>query len=210
MAANDLLTLPEAKRALRINDSSTDSDLAEVVTEASMHIDTLCGPVVRRDVTETILHPAGDVFLDVPPGSPTFTVTFTSVTEYSSGVPTMLTAEDFDTSGTYRWDPTLGRILRRSAWAGTVWGPQEVVVAYEAGRFDTTEEVDQRFKGACRMVVAHIWQARGRTIAVGAPVGGEGPPGFAGIPYSPEQLDKWLRFKLREELLMSGHGLTVA
>lgn len=210
MATNDLITVAEAKRHLRVNDSSADTTIGELITEASLFLDELCGPVVVQNVTKTVLAPSGSVFLDVPPGSPTFTVTSLVVTEYNSGVATVLTAEDFDTAGTYRYDPTLGRILRRSSWSDTAWGPQEVTVAYTAGRFANTAAVDQRFKGACRKVVAHKWQARGYTIAPGAPSGGDGPPGFASIPYSPERLVKDLRVDLRGELLLDSLGLAIA
>lgn len=212
MAANDIIDLADARRTLGIGstDTSTDADLTALITESSMFLDDLCAPIVSRSVTETVLEPTGAVFLKVPPGSPTFTVTFTSVTEYNAGVATVLSAEDFDTAGTYRWEPLTGRLLRRSSWSTSTWGLQEVVVIYTAGRFANTAAVSEKFKGACRQVLAHKWQARGRTIAIGAPVGGEGPPGFAGIPYSPTTLLKNLQVILRDELLMDAMGLAIA
>lgn len=200
--AYDIITVAEARRHLNIPNSDTaiTTALAEVVTEASRLIDDLCGPVVRRNVTETILEPCGPLFLKVPPGSPTFTVTFTSVTEYNGGSALVLTAEDFDTAGTYRWEPRTGRLLRRSSWTHYAWAPQEVVVAYEGGRFNTTALVSQKFKGACRKVLMHKWQARGSQSGFGT-VGGDGAP-FGGVPYSPKTLLDHLRVDLKDELLL--------
>jgi hypothetical protein len=199
----DLLALDEAKRPLNIRDSDTLSDieLAEVITAASQFIDDLCGPVIIRPApTLTVLEPCGPLFLPVPPGSPTFGVTFTSVTEYSSGVATVLTAEDIDTAGTYRYDPHIGCLRRRSSWSSTSWGLQEVVVEYTAGRFDDTSAVSQKFKSACRKVLVHRWQGRG--AGSGAAAVGEDGPSFGAIPYSPAKLVEHLAVDLKNEVLL--------
>lgn len=212
MATNDILTAAEAYRALNITVASEQTAVAthlgELITEASLYIDDLCGPVVKRDVTETFLEPVGAQFLKVPPGSPTFTVTFASVTEYNSGTATVLTAEDFDTSGTYRFVARTGTLLRRTSWLNAPWGPQEVIVAYNAGRYADTASVSQKFKGACRKVLLHKWQNRGSQSGFGTP-GGDGAP-FGGIPYSPKTLLDHLRVDLKDELLMDSMGLVIA
>lgn len=212
MATNDLLTAAEAYRALNITNvteqTTVGTHVAELITEASLFIDDLCGPVVSRSVTETFLEPSGSLNLRVPPGSPTFTATFTSITEYSSGTATVLTAEDFDTAGTYRWEPRKGVLLRRSSWSYTTWGPQEVIVVYTAGRFADTASVSQKFKGACRKVLMHKWQNRGSQSGFGTP-SGDGAP-FGGIPYSPKTLLDHLRVDLKDELLLDSAGVVLA
>lgn len=212
MATNDLLTATEAYRALNITNAADQTrvatHLAEVITEASMFIDDLCGPVVKRDVTEIFRQPYGSVALRVPPGSSTFTVTFATVTEYASGTATVLTAEDADTAGTYRYDPRTGALLRRSSWMTSAWYAHELVVVYNGGRFADTAAVDQKFKGACRKVLMHKWQNRGSQSGFGTP-GGDGAP-FGGIPYSPKTLLEHLQVDLRGELLLHAAGLTIA
>ena len=201
----DILTLAEAKRALNIPQSDTDveAELAQVITSASRFVDSVYGPVVNRSVTRTFPEPKGTIRLpDVPPGSPTFTVTFTSVTEYSAGTATVLTAEDADTAGTYRYYSDKAALKRRSSWSDTSWGSQEVVVVYTAGRAVNTAAVDEKFKEAGAVAVAHLWQHRGANSAAGVP-GSEGQF-FGGVPFKTGLLREKLREMYPEEALLPG------
>lgn len=179
--AADILTLAEAKASLNIvlTDTSVDSELAQVVTAASRMVDSVYGPVVQRTVTKTVLNPQGTIWLDRP-------ASITSVTEYSGGVATVLTAEDFDTAGTYRLDTARGALLRRSSWATASWADQELVVEYTSGRYADTASVDAKFKEAAVVALVHLWQHRGSQSGFGSP-GGDGAP-FGGVPFSSKQL----------------------
>lgn len=177
----DLLTLTEAKAALNIasSDTSVDTELAQVITAASRMVDSVYGPVVEREVTTNVLAPNGRIWLDRP-------LTITSVTEYLSGTATVLTAEDADTAGTYRFDSTTGSLLRRTSWTDTYWSGHELVVVYQAGRYADTASVDEKFKEAAVVCLIHLWQHRGSQSGFGTP-GGDGAP-FGGVPFSSKQL----------------------
>lgn len=216
----DVLTLQEAKRELRIPQATITFDTNELplaITAASRRMDDIFGPFVTRAFTRTVLAPSGDLFLDVPPGSPTFTVTLSTVTEYTSGTATVLTAEDFDTSGTYRWDPSLGRVLRRASWAGTSWGLQEVILAGTWGRYANTAAVGAEFKRTCGVALRFEWAQLGYgngvdPLTTGAGIGvagGDGnPAGFA--PYTEKRLREELVRRHPNEALMSALGVMIA
>ena len=177
----NIITLDEAKRALNIalSDTSVDVELSQVVTAASRFVDSVYGPVVQREVTESFVSPSGAIWLDRP-------LSVTTVTEYSSGTPTVLTAEDFDTAGTYRLDATTGALARRSSWATVAWNAHEVVAVYQAGRHATTAAVDAKFKEAAVVALIHFWQHRGANSGA-ASFGGDGAP-YGGVPFSSKQL----------------------
>lgn len=157
----DLLTLAEGKRAINqagLSNADSILDLEQTITAVSQRLVQECGPIVNAAVTHTVVAPTGLLFLPVPVGSPSFGITLTAVTEYVNGTPTVLTAEDFDTAGTYRYDPTLGSLRRRSSWSDTLWAQQEVVVAYTAGRAANTAAVPAKFKKAASIIVNHDWR----------------------------------------------------
>lgn len=205
----DILTIDEAKHALNIEITDTDNDdeLRQVVTAASRVCDAIYGPVVTRAITKTVTAPAGVLVLG-PPSSRTFTVTFTSVTEYASGTATVLTAETAlaSTSTSYRY--LNGELRRRSSWTDASWGEHELVVVYTAGRHANTGAVAPQFKIAAKMVVAHLWQHFGAGSNAGVP-SGDGPF-FSAVPYVTEKMRKKLADLLPDEALMEAHGLVVA
>ena len=188
----DILTLTEAKAALNIpsSDTSNDTELAQVITAASRFVDSVYGPVVQRTVTKAFSAPYGTLWLDRP-------AAITSVTEYVSGTGTVLTAEDFDTAGTYRVDLTTGRLARRSSWADYPWVGHEVVVVYTSGRAANTAAVDETFKEAAVVALIHLWQHRGAQSGA-ASFGGDGAP-FGGVPFSSKQLRDKLKSLYPEE-----------
>jgi hypothetical protein len=188
----DILTLTEGKSAVNIeaSDTSVDTELAQSITTASRFVDSVFGPVVQRSATKTVAAPSGTIWLEHP-------AAITSVTEYSAGSPTVLTAEDFDTSGTYRLDATTGALTRRSSWASATWASQEVVVVYTSGRYANTAAVDPKFKTAAAVALVHFWQHFGSQSGYGTP-GGDGAP-FGGVPFSTAQLRQKLISMFPEE-----------
>lgn len=192
MTATDILTLVEAKQALNIQatDNVPDSELAQVISAASSFVDSVYGPVVRRSVTKNVVAPSGTIWLEHP-------AAITSVTEYVSGTGTVLTAEDFDTAGTYRLDSTTGALTRRSSWTDSYWYAHELVVVYSSGRYAATADVAPKFKEAAVVALIHFWQHRGSQSGYGTP-GGDGAP-FGGVPFSSAQLREKLKSLFPEE-----------
>lgn len=188
----DILTLAEAKQALNIPaaTASYDAELAQVITAASRMVDSVYGPVVQRTATKSVVAPSGTVWLDRP-------AAVTSVTEYVSGTATVLTAEDFDTAGTYRLDAATGALTRRASWGDSYWYAHELVVVYTSGRYADTASVDEKFKEACVVCLVHLWQHRGSQSGA-ASFGGDGAP-FGGVPFSSAQLREKLKAMFPEE-----------
>jgi hypothetical protein len=169
----DILTLAEAKLALNLSGTTSyDSELPAWITGVSRLLDSEFGPVVRRTITgET--HDGGysSIRTRLRP-----VTSFTSVTEYVSTTGTALTVETNALkpasayfADTYDRDPTLfsGRIRRRASGSDTVFatGSKNVAVTYVAGRFADTAGVDERFKGAARLTLAHMWMSQRPSLA---------------------------------------------
>jgi hypothetical protein len=159
MATLDLLDSNEAAGALAGTGTPDSTKLAMLNTAVSHLLDEICGPIVTRSVTRTVIAPSGAIWLDVPVGSPTFAISNLAVTEYTGGVGTTLAAETatVSTANDYRFDPTLGRLARRSSWYDTAWAGQEVLVVYIAGRFASTAAVGAKFKQAAKIALRHMW-----------------------------------------------------
>lgn len=149
--AGDILTLAEAKLYLNITATSHDAELPGFITAVTPLIEHHIGSaVVPRTVTEELRVDSrgGVLFL-----SNVFVTSITSVTEYSSGTGTVLTAEDYDTEGTYVLRDG-GMLRRRSGWADYTWTIGTVIrVVYVAG-FDPIPEPIKRAAGE---VLRHIW-----------------------------------------------------
>lgn len=154
----DAITLNEAKNGLNIptSDTSQDTELAQVITAASRWLDDLVGPVVTRSVTETHHQPSGRIWLRKPPA-----LAVTSVTEYSGGVGTVLSAESVSVSGGYLFDSALHAITRRATFYDSSFTGQAVVIVYTAGRYASTADIDPRFKDACVTILQYLWSQRG-------------------------------------------------
>lgn len=144
MAADDLITLDEARAALRIPDSVTgpDADLSTLYIPAiTAMVEDVTGPVVQRPVTQT-LHGGGAVVLAHMPTSVTsVTVDGIALTEFTA-------------------DLSAGIIRAGTSTSVTAFSPglNAVVVAYVAGIAATTEAVPAPIKLAARLILAHLWQ----------------------------------------------------
>lgn len=146
---SDILTLAEAKAFVNATDTTHDAELPAFITAITAVIENEVGPVVAREVTET-LYPTGAVlFL-----SHSNVISVTSISEWASGTETALTAEDHDTEGTYRLVPG-GMVKRRSGWYDTAFTSGAAVrVVYQAGY---SGEDLETIKKAAGVVLAHVW-----------------------------------------------------
>jgi hypothetical protein len=135
-------------------------------------IDDLCGPVVIRQVTE--VHDAGTrIILRYPPVDGEVT----SITTRSG-----LDTETVDLTEVVI-DPA-GFIDR--PWSSFGDGPSSVTVVYDAGRFETTEDVTSRFKIAAGALLRAWWRpAEGG----GSQTFGDTIPGFPTQDVPPEVLN---------------------
>lgn len=171
MADTDLITLDEAHDAINMVGSGANHapELAMWVTAVSERIDDLCGPVVIRTVTDEIHYANGQQVI-FPTLAPVASIT--TVTEYRSGSPTVLTAEDFDSAGTYLLQN--GFLYRRSSWS-TAPFLGVVKITYEAGRYASTDEVGAKFKLAAGAILRRLWAreasawSRGGSVFEGEP-----------------------------------------
>lgn len=174
MAVTDILTEDEALVAINMVGSGGDHvlELALWVSAISEAIDAKCGPVVVRTVTDEIRYPNGGTFTTLH--TPIYSVS--ALTEYVSGTGTVLTAEDFDTVGTYR---VVGSghdvaIERRSGWGGYAYTGL-VKITYTAGRYATTEAVGAKFKLAAASILRRLWAREAPAWARGGDMFGTEP-----------------------------------
>lgn len=167
MADTDVLTRDEADAALKIGatDTSKDPLLDSYITTVSALLDGICGPIVRRTVTdelhEMIAPRTGDLFLKLWP-----VTSVASVTEYdSAGAPTVLAVEDFDTKPNdgywlepYRPGsaPYSGRMYRRS-YGGPAWFGPSLKATYVTGRYQNTAAVAPLFKDCAKLLLRDLW-----------------------------------------------------
>jgi hypothetical protein len=163
MAADplDVLSSDEAKRLVSISASNTDQDaeLEVFITAVSRRLDELVGPIVVRTFTAEPYN-GGCLsirLLHAPVSS------FTTVTEYNGTTAQVLTAETnaAKTANNYLWDSTLGRLYRRASGNDAYFpaGRKNVTVTYVAGRAATTAAVDEKYKRAAGIILAHLWRA---------------------------------------------------
>ena len=160
----DILTEAEAQAAINVTDAGVHAtELALAVSAVSQAIDAACGPVVAREVTE--VHDGGSSAI-WPYESPVLSVT--SITEFDGTTSTVLTDESafgtvhtatgFMLSNGYRIDRRSGGYVYR-------FGPGQVQVVYQAGRFATTEDVSARFKYAAAAILRRLWKREGSAWA---------------------------------------------
>lgn len=149
----DVISLDEGMTAVAMTGSGVNHEdtVASAITAISRRLDELVGPIVVRTITDEIHYADGSPFI-IPNYSPVFSVT--SITEYQSGTGTVLTAEDFDTSGTYLLRDNF--IYRRSGWYGINFAGT-VKLSYVAGRFSSTATVDARYKTAAAAILRRWW-----------------------------------------------------
>lgn len=160
----DLITLAEAHSALPgITGTGSDTELAAYITAASRRLDELCGPVVIRTLTgeryDFLTYLDRRIYLRNAPATRTSATTITTVTEYSSGTATVLSAETLtsSTGNDYRFDANTGILYRQSNFTPTFFAPT-VVVDYKPGRYADTSSVDAKFKKAATMMVSMLWR----------------------------------------------------
>lgn len=146
----DILTLPEARRAIRLpdNDQSRDTDLVETYIPAvTAVIEDLIGPVMAG-TTRTFVADGGGALVMLP------WLNITSVDSVDDSG-TTLTVDDYQVNlGTgivYRGTADLPRTFAT--------GRQSVTITYTAGTYATPAAVPYNIKLAARIILAHLWQA---------------------------------------------------
>jgi hypothetical protein len=156
VATLDVLTLPEAKEALRGITGSRDADIEGYVTAVSLRLDDLCGPIVAREVTEVHHGARSGLVLNAVPYD-LDTVVVTEQAEFY-GTSTTVAAADLYVQP--------NGIMSVSRWFA---GP--VTVTYSAGRFADTASVSPLFKMAARVFLQHLWrrQEGGGSVTFGSP-----------------------------------------
>ncbi len=174
MAATDLLTLDEAKSIVWRKKGSVDDEalIQATLSAVSNRLDQACGPIVQRTVTGEVHDGGGNAIqLRLEP-----VASIQSIVEWDQGTSTTLTAESLSTAGTYMlrpWmvpDPTglySGLLRRRDGWSATYFprGQDNVVVAYTAGRYATTEEVSPtRFGEVARLALGYLFKRRDASL----------------------------------------------
>lgn len=170
----DLLTLDEAKDALRIDvaDDRSDTLLASVITSVSRRLDTYIGPTVVRSVSGEV-HSGGHPRIELRYG-PVQTVG--SVREFQSTNLVTLSENSATSEPTDGWfgeryapDPTLysGVIVRTySGFPGRFWsGEGNVTCTYTAGRSTSTATVDVRIKEGAKLTVRNWWRQYEQSVA---------------------------------------------
>jgi hypothetical protein len=162
MAATDIISVAEARQEIGgLSASLDDQLLAAYVTAVSQHIDRLVGPVVNRTITGEIHATNGEreIFLRQSPVS-----SITSCTEYTmGGTAQTITVDTLTTKNGYGcWlnttDQHTARLQRRNNGMPTYWPiAGSMTVTYVAGRYATTDVVDELYKHAARLAVATNW-----------------------------------------------------
>lgn len=148
MAATDLLSLAEAKDAMRIptTDTTRDATLAGTYIPAiTSVVEDVVGPVVHRTVTHTSRGDVPSILLHALP-----IASITSVVVDGLAL----------TAGTgYVVDLANGIVYAGSASSRSTFagGIGSVVVTYVAGVCATTAEVPENVKLAARMILADQW-----------------------------------------------------
>jgi hypothetical protein len=182
VATLDLLTLQEAKLGLNEqNATGLDGKLPAWITAVSLRLDGLLGPIVRRTITAE-QHDGGSGVIHLRHYPAT---SITTVTEYDDTTATLLVAETnaFKPADGYLVDPypvplTLAdgtpvtllsrRMHRRKSGKDSSFtsGRRNVEVTYVAGRFATTETVEERFKRAAVLTLQNLWQSQRNSTAM--------------------------------------------
>jgi len=150
---NDLVSLTEAKLALNITDTNSDTQLGWTITAVSQLLDENCGPIVKRSVTSVATLNAGTYDIGGPvdsvlsvgvfDGTTTTTLVESSTNGYSLAR---------RTAGTGLYDGTLTR-TDGLAFTGVV-----TVVATQ-GRYTSTAAVHSKFKLAAIDTIRNLWRA---------------------------------------------------
>lgn len=147
MASTDLITLDEARKALRLpaSDNTNDTDLEMYVSAVTEPVEDVIGPGVSQSFTRNFDGGRNSIVLLGHGG-----VSVTAVTE--SGNP--LTADS-----DYVVDTVAGILMRGTYLAPRpfFYGRQNIVVTWTAGPFATTASVSPTVKLAARIILRHLW-----------------------------------------------------
>lgn len=165
MAANDILTLAEAKSYLSIatSDQTNDTLLSSLITAVSTKMDRKFGPVVYATITAE-LHDGGaagcpysHIYLDYSPVS-----SVTQVVEYDGTTAGTLTAQTNSTqdAASYVFNPVNGKLSRRNTNSPDHFpvGISNVLVSYVAGRFNSGTITDERFHVGAGLTLQNVWR----------------------------------------------------
>lgn len=158
MGVTDLITLAEARSALRLPDSDTshDADLSTIYIPAvTSPVEDIVGPVVSRSYTRTF---DGGVNAIVLLGHDNVTVT--SVVE--NGITLTDGSGSPDTNaGDFIVDNVAGIVIRGSQLAPRpyFYGRQNVTITWTAGMVDSTTDVPAPIKLAARIIMENLWQS---------------------------------------------------
>lgn len=171
----DLLDADEASAAL--NSPSDATELARLVTAVSRRLDSLCGPIVMREVGPELHDGCGTLILLNEPPIWTGAGAMMTVAEWDGSASHTIVAEvqGSATGYDYQLDPAAGILYRRSGGWDAYWsaGRRNVSVTYTAGRAADTASVDPLFKQAATLMLQHVYNNTGsrNAGAVGQPIG---------------------------------------
>ena len=178
MADDPLALLDRIEAYEAINDTTTaaaadserdDEFIGIWVPAISRRIDELCGPVVKRTITDE-RHDGGRHVIrlrHVPISS------VTTVTEYDGTAATVLAEETNETKPDDAYLVDGGRYdrdLRRRSGESDVnfaVGRRNVEVTYEAGRYADTASVDPKFKMTAAAILRRLWSREAGAWAAG-------------------------------------------
>ena len=162
MAADvlDLLNVDEARQWLSIGvaDETKTTMLEMAITACSRKIAAAVGPVVCGTVTAELHNGGSNRFYLFQ--SPAYSIS--QVVEYDGTTASTLTAETntSQTSNQYRCNVRNGQMLRRDSGRTAYFpnGIDNVSVTYVAGRYTSTDTVDDRYKEACGVMLRNMWR----------------------------------------------------
>ncbi len=164
MSDLDILTPEEARQFLArgVTDANNAGALALGISAVSQKLDEMCGPVVTGGTLGTItgeLHNGGcsHIYLDYAPLR-----AVVEVVEYTGTSPGTLTAETNTSkpAAGYHVETKTGKVTRRNSNT-TTWFPgglDNISVTYVRGRYETTADVDERFKFAAGEMLKANWR----------------------------------------------------
>jgi len=150
-SAIDVLTLDEGRAALRQGSSVTSDDglIAAWITAVSIRLDASdgVGPIVSRIITDET-HDGGGSYgqLDHRPA-----LSISAVTEDTTAL----------TAAQYHLDTEKSLLYRQDGEYDDYWcaGRDNIKTTYTAGRYASTELVDEFFKRGATLLLKHLWRS---------------------------------------------------
>lgn len=148
MSALDVISFDEA--AGYLGGVAHDNEMLTLfIAGVSAKLDDLCGPIVKRTLTEVHDGGARSICLDEYPVD-----SITTLSEYIDGAAVDVDSADYLAS-------TNGLVYRLSNGSICDFAPgkSNVAVSYVAGRFNTTADVDPIYRLAAMITVRHLWKS---------------------------------------------------